>query len=124
MAGTVFTITNPGSSPDRGGKCNVVNSAQSATDNTAHPLVDAPTTATLRTYLGLITVSNTGASFADVVITDGQSTLHIPAPAGGGAIVPLPLNAPFISKPGTAITFQASAATTTLFVSCQGYQGP
>jgi hypothetical protein len=77
----------------------------------------------IRIYLTKCTLANSSATFITVDLRDGVSgsvLWTIPVPATSGAVenfvTPIPLTA------NTALAFDASAATTTLTISCTGFK--
>lgn len=92
------------------------------TGTSSTSLIAASGSASLRTYVTAVQVSNSGATFATINLQDGSggTTLAtVPAPPGSGAIVTLPI--PIRTTANTALFFQASAASTSILISAQGY---
>lgn len=108
-------IVDPYSNPE-----NTINGAVQSTDSSTHNLF-ASQGAGVRSYITTITLANTSASSVLVTLTDGTSTLYLPAPANSGCVVTLPKA--FRSAAATAVTIQASSGVSTISVSAQGYKG-
>lgn len=120
---TNFKVYNPGSSYDHGAPMVVINGTLANISDTAqHTLVSAQGP-NLRSNLTFLSIANSSSTFALVTLTDGVSTLYLPAPGTSGAIVPITYAMPFVSQPNTAITIQSNAAAN-LYISCLGFQGP
>jgi hypothetical protein len=98
---------------------NTLNAAVSIDDTSSHTFFAA--ISGYRTYINSLQVWNGGATSTLVTLTDGTSTLYLPAPAGGGAVFQLPT--PFRSATDTAVTVQASASSSSISISGIGYKG-
>lgn len=103
---------------------NFVSGRATATDTTSTSLIGAPATG-LRNYITQITVWNSSATSTYIKIQDGSGGTElydIPAPAGGGSTLtlPVPLRQPTTA---TAIFFAANASANAVFVSASGYKG-
>lgn len=86
-------------------------------------LVAASGNASLKTYITDIQVVNTGASTSLITFKDGSGgpTLgYTIAPAGGGSNIHL--TSPLATSANTAFFFAAATASTTIYVSAQGYK--
>jgi hypothetical protein len=99
---------------------NTLNGSVSTTDSSSHNLLAAQGSG-VRAYINAIQLTNTSSTGTYVTLTDGTSTLYLPAPANGGSIIQLPT--PFRSAANTAVTIQAASGVSTIYVSCLGYKG-
>jgi hypothetical protein len=102
---------------------NFVNGAATATTTTSTSLISA--VASNAIYLTSVQVMNTGSTTTYVALQDGTSPgttkAYIQAPAYGGANITFPV--PIKNTVGNAWYFAAGAASTTIYVSAQGYAG-
>lgn len=88
-------------------------------------VVAASGSASLKTYITDIQVVNTGASTSLITFKDGNagSTLmYTIAPTGGGSNIHL--SSPIATSANTAFYFAAATASTTIYVSAQGFKAP
>jgi hypothetical protein len=99
---------------------NTLNGSVQSTDSSTHTLLAAQGSG-VRSYINAIQLTNTSTTGTLVTLTDGTSTIYLPAPAGGGCVIPLPT--PFRSAANTAVTIQATTGVSTIYVSCMGYKG-
>ena len=80
-------------------------------------------TASQRIYLTSLILCNSSASNCTVDIRDGAAgsvLLTVPVPAGGGVVFNPPV--PLRFSANTALAYDASAATTTLTITCLGFK--
>jgi len=98
-----------------------VKGSNSATTTSSTSLITAAG-AGVSNYITSISVMNTGATTTVVNIQDGSTTMYqVGAPAGGGAVVTLPV--PIKGTANTAVNFATLNASTTVYVSVAGYTG-
>lgn len=79
--------------------------------------------ANIRIWLTSCTISNSSASFITVDIRDGAAgsvLWTVPVPATGGATLTWPT--PLRLTANTAVAYDASGATTTMTIACQGFK--
>lgn len=73
------------------------------------------------TNVMIYNTSTTVSTFVDVLNGSGGTVLAtMPAPAGGGSVITLPV--PLISSPNTAFYVKANAAATTLYITLVGFR--
>jgi hypothetical protein len=108
-------ITLPYANPE-----NFIAGNVTSIDTATHNLF-ASQGAGVRSYITSIQVSNSSSSNVLVTLTDGTSTIYLPAPANGGSMTTLTV--PFRSAAATAVTIQSSSGVSTISVSAQGYKG-
>jgi hypothetical protein len=82
--------------------------------------------ASLRVYVKSCQVSNTGATNVGITFKDGAAGAVIgytaaAANAGGSNIV---YEVPIVTSVNTGLFFAGSAASNTVYVSCQGFKAP
>lgn len=95
------------------------------TGTSSTSLIAASGNAGLKTYVTSVQISNSGSSFADITFQDGNGGTTIGygvAPASGGSIINFPI--PLVTTANTALYFAASASSTTIKISAQGYLAP
>lgn len=88
-------------------------------------VVAASGNGSLRTYVKACQVANTGSATSLITWKDGNagSTLgYTIAPTGGGSNIVFPM--PLRTTANTAFYFAAGSASTTIYVTCQGYYAP
>lgn len=93
------------------------------TTGTSDTSLIAAAGASTKNYITAIQVVNTGSTTSLITIKDGNagSTLgYLVAPAGGGAIAYY--DVPLVTSANTALYFAAGSASTTIYISAQGYK--
>ena len=101
---------------------NFRNGAASTAGNTSTLLIAAVTSNSI--YLTSVQVMNTGSTTTQIALQDGNpgTTLaYVQAPAYGGSNVTFPV--PIRNTVGNAWYFTAGTASTTIYISAQGYIG-
>jgi len=101
---------------------NFQNGTASATGTTSTSLISAVASNSI--YLTSVQVMNTGATTAQILLQDGSggtTKAVVQAPAGGGSNITFPV--PIKNTSGNAWYFAAGSASTTIYVSAQGYAG-
>lgn len=102
-----------------------VSGTTTITSSTADFLVVSAPAAGLRNYITAIQIGNTGSTSTLVTFKDGASgsTLGFTiAPAGGGSNIVYPI--PLRTTQATAFAVAGASATTSLYVSAQGFKAP
>jgi hypothetical protein len=98
-----------------------VNGATSTTATTSTSLISAVTSNKI--YLTSVQVMNTGATTTQIALQDGTSPgttkAYVQAPAGGGSNITFPV--PIANTSGNAWYFACGSASTTIYISAQGY---
>jgi hypothetical protein len=104
------------------GSSNVLRGRASATDTTTTELI-ATQGAAVKIHLTDVSISNSSAAtFAEVHIKDGSTTIWtFPVPGSGG--VTHRFATPLVLTANTALNFAASSGVTTITVSAAGYKG-
>lgn len=104
---------------------NMVRGTATATNTSDTSVIAASGSASLKTYIKSVQVVNTGSSTSLITFKDGSggSTLgYTIAPAGGGSNIEFPI--PLVTSANTAFYFAAATASTTIYISAQGYTNP
>lgn len=99
-----------------------VTGTATATTTASTSVVAASGSASLRTYITSIQLANTGAATTLITIQDGSggtALLYSIAPAGGGSNILL--SNPIKTTANTALYFACGTASTTVYISAQGY---
>lgn len=103
------------------GSSNLLRGRASATDTSTTELIAAQGTS-VKIHLTDITVSNSSASFVEVAIKDGTTTIWtFPVPATGG--VTHRFDTPLAITLNTALNFASGTSVSTITVSASGYKG-
>lgn len=95
------------------------------TGTTDISVVAASGDANLKTYITDMQIVNTGASTSLITFKDGNAgaTLgYTIAPTGGGSNIHF--STPLVTTANTAFYFAAATASTTIYISAQGYKAP
>lgn len=100
---------------------NMVRGTNSATGTSATTIIAAQGSS-IKTYLTNVQCFRTdsGSTMIYVTLSDSVSTVVPIPPSGGSSIV---FTTPLVTASNTALTFTASAATTTVYCNAQGYTG-
>jgi hypothetical protein len=103
---------------------NLVSGSGSATDTAGHTIIAAPTT-TRRLYIRSLQCYRTDAGTTAIRVTlndDASTVIGLPNNGGGGGSNVV-FESPLTLPAATALTFTASAGTTTVYCNAQGFSG-
>jgi hypothetical protein len=103
---------------------NIVSGSASATGTAATSLIAAPAQ-NRRLCISSLQCGRTDAGTSAIRVTlndDGTTVIVLPNSGGGGSVAPV-FSSPLTVPSATALTFTASASTSTVYCSAQGFSG-